>query len=51
MTGPVMHGRHEVDPRRPAELLRLAMLAVLGRRRLRRAEQLRLWSAEATRAA
>lgn len=34
--------RHEADPRRPAELLRLAMLALILRQRRRRAVQLRL---------
>ena len=37
-----MHGRTEADLRQPAELLRLAMLALIARQRTRRAEQMRL---------
>ncbi len=39
---PAMHGRNEANLRAPAELLRLAMLALIQRQRRRRAEQMRL---------
>lgn len=39
---PAMHGRNEADLRQPAELLRLAMLALILRQRRKRAEQLRM---------
>ena len=39
---PAMHGRNEADLRHPAEMLRLAMLALILRQRRRRAEQMRL---------
>lgn len=39
---PAMHGRNEADLRHPAEMLRLAMLALILRQRRRRAEQMRM---------
>ena len=39
---PAMHPRHEANLRAPAELLRLAMLALIQRQRRRRAEQMRM---------